>query len=134
MPAPELYRIKTGSLLPEALVELAVAHEWNSAICNGIGGVSEVKLAYYDLPKREYLSIAVEGIVELVSLHGNLTELDGRPFWHLHAIVADRTGRTFGGHLMSCKVALTVELSVWSMEKKYTRTLEESTGLRLLND
>ncbi len=134
MPAPELHRIKTSALLPEALVELAVAHKWNSAICSGIGGVSEVKLAYYDLPKREYLTFDIEGIVELVSLNGNLTELDGRPFWHFHAIVADKTGRTFGGHLMSCKVALTIEVAVWSMEKKYTRTLEESTGLRLLND
>ncbi|MBL0060355.1 MAG: DUF296 domain-containing protein [bacterium] len=134
MSVPGLFRLKTGSHLPEALVEMAIAHRWNSAICCGIGGISEVRLAYYDLQKREYLTFDVEGIVELVSLDGNLTKLDDKPFWHLHAIVADRTGCTHGGHLMSCKVALTVEFAVWPMEKMYTRTLEQSTGLRLLND
>lgn len=134
MTSPELIRLPTNSQLPEVLVELAVSRRWSSAICSGIGGVSDVKLAYYDLLKKEYLKFDVDGIVELVSLNGNLTALDEKPFWHLHAIVSDKTGQTFGGHLMSCSVALTVELAVWQLEKTYARKLEESTGLRLLND
>lgn len=134
MPAPELFRLATGSQLPDALVELAATQNWISAVCSGIGGVSEVKLAYYDLPTQSYLAFDVDGIVELVSLTGNLTELDGKHFWHLHAVVADRNGRTYGGHLISCTVALTVEVAVWPMQKVYTRTLEASTGLRLLNN
>lgn len=134
MTSPQLIRLPTNSQLPEVLVELAIEQKWNSAICSGIGGVSDVKLAYYDLQKKEYLEFDVDGILELVSLNGNLTTLEEKPFWHLHAIVADNTGKTSGGHLMSCRVALTIELAVWPNDKIYTRKMEESTGLRLLND
>lgn len=130
----ELHRLPTGSHIPDALVELALARKWQSAVCSGIGGVSEVELAYYDIEKREYLTIKVNGIVELVSLSGNLTGAEGEPFWHLHAVVADRAGRTFGGHLLSCKVALTVELAVWPMDRQRLRNFDESLGLRLLSD
>ena len=114
--------------------ELAVQRGWKSAVCSAIGGVSDVRLAYYDLEKKEYLPFEIEGIVELVSLSGNLTGQTGDPFWHLHAVVADRGGKTYGGHLMECKVALTVELAVWPMNELRTRTFDESLGLRLLSD
>jgi predicted DNA-binding protein with PD1-like motif len=134
MTSPELHRLPTGSRLPEAMLDLARSRKWPSAVCSGIGGVSEVELAYYDLEQKEYQTFKVDGIVELVSLSGNLTGPKDEPFWHLHAIVADRKGKTYGGHLMSCKVALTVELAVWPMDAYRTRKFDESMGLRLLSD
>lgn len=106
---------------------------WKSAVCTGIGGISEVVLAYYDLEQKAYLSFSIDGIVELVSLSGNLTGPQGDPFWHLHAVVAERTGKTYGGHLQSCTVALTIELAVWTMDSYRLRTLDDETGLRFLS-
>ncbi len=134
MTSPELIRLETGVRIPDALVSLAKERKWLSAICTAIGGVADVDLAYYDLAKKEYQPFTVDGIVELVALNGNLTGPDDEPFWHLHAIVADSTGKTYGGHLLSCTVALTIELAVWPMDRVRTRTFEESTGLRLLSE
>lgn len=94
--------------------------------------MSDVELAYYDLSTRKYLPFPVDGIVELVSLQGNLSTVDGEPFWHLHAIIADREGRCFGGHLNTCVVALTLELAVWPMPESRSRAFDEDLGLRLL--
>lgn len=129
----ELFRLPIGACLPTHLVEVAVRRGWPSAVCCGIGGISDVVLAYYDIETREYLNFSVPGIVELVSLNGNLTERDGAPFWHLHACVADRTGRTWGGHLVSCTVALTLELAVWPMNSRHERHENNELGLKLLN-
>ncbi len=131
--SPELIRLKRGAEVPEVLVSLARERGWKSAVCSGIGGVSNVRLAYYDLEQKAYLPFSVDGIVELVSLNGNLTGPPGEPFWHLHAIVADRAGKTFGGHLQSCTVALTIELAVWTINEYRTRTFDEETGLRFLS-
>lgn len=128
----ELIRLSQGTRIPDALVELARDRGWHSAVCNAIGGVSDVELAYYDLATKKYLSIAVEGIVELVSLQGNMTGPAREPFWHLHAIVADRTGRCFAGHLNHCSVALTVEFTVWPSSLIRLREFNEPLGLKLL--
>ncbi|MBK6910021.1 MAG: DNA-binding protein [bacterium] len=130
----DLHRVPTGDTLPAALYQLCAQHGWPSAVCTGIGGVADVVLAYYDLTSREYQTFAVPGIVELVALNGNLTSRNGDPFWHLHAVVADATGRTWGGHLMSCTVALTIELAVWPIARVRTRTAHEPLGLYLLDD
>ncbi len=130
----QLVRLPTGARIPDVLREIALNRGWPAAVCTGIGGVSDVELAYYSLDTKSYCEFFVEGVVELVSLHGNLTGDIGDPFWHLHAIVADQSGRCFGGHLNSCKVALTVEIAVWPMLDYHLRTFDPELGLRLLRD
>ncbi|MBK6766944.1 MAG: DUF296 domain-containing protein [bacterium] len=128
----ELYRLPTGSRVPDALVDLALKNRWRSAVCTGIGGVAEVELAYYDLASKTYKPIAVPGIVELASLHGNLTGPADESFWHLHAVVSDATGRCWAGHLNHCVVALTVEMAIWPSDRLHLRELDDVLGLRLL--
>jgi len=128
----QLHRLPTGSRVPDTLVELALEHNWRSAVCTGIGGVTDVELAYFDLATKTYQPIHVPGIIELVSLNGNLTGRDGEPFWHLHAIVSDASGKCWAGHVNHFVVALTVELAVWPSDQTYLREFDETLGLRLL--
>jgi len=128
-----LVRFEVGESLPTALSELAKERQWMSGSLNGIGGVHNVTLAYFDLDSRKYLQFRVDGIVELVSLVGNLAFVDGQPFWHLHAAVADRGGNVRAGHLVDLEVAITVEC--WIMPGKHAiyRRRDEYTGLNLLD-
>lgn len=128
-----LVRLEAGEMLPDALFELASEQNLTSASISGIGGVSDVRLAYYDLRKREYLEFEVEDIVELVSLIGNLSIVDGEPFWHLHAVVADRTGSVKAGHLVRLKVAVTLECWIDPANAVVERAFDQFTGLKLLN-
>jgi len=128
-----LVRCEVGEVLPNVLIDLASFRKWNAASLTGLGGVQRVRLAYYDLQARRYLTFDVDGIVELVSLVGNLSRLDGKPMWHLHASVADRCGNVRGGHLVSLEVAITVECWIDTGALPVTRVADDFSGLNLLD-
>ncbi|MCC6477084.1 DUF296 domain-containing protein [bacterium] len=127
-----LMRLNRGDELPVALVKLAASYGWKSGAISAIGAVSDLALAYYDLPTKSYLSHEVAGIVEVVSMTGNLCIVDEAPFWHIHIVVADSHGECRGGHLVRCKVALTLECSIWPSARNISRELDSSLGLKLL--
>jgi uncharacterized protein len=128
-----LVRFEVGDVLPQTLVAVSQEQGWKSGSLSGIGGVQEVVLGYYDLAAREYVKIPVEGIVELVSLAGNLSSVDGAPFWHLHAAVAGRDGRLYGGHLINLRVAITLECWIDPTDLSVERKYEDACGLKLMN-
>ena len=123
-----LVRGEVGDRLPEALVQTANEQGWKSGSLSGLGGVRNVKLAYFDLDRREYVPINVEGIVELVTLLGNLAIVDGKPFWHLHASVSDRNGLMTAGHLVSLEVAVTLECCIAFERVLVSRRRDEVSG------
>jgi uncharacterized protein len=128
-----IVRFEVGEKLPEKLVELARMHGWQSGSIMGLGSVKNVVLGYYDLAKKEYVNFKVDGVVEVVSLNGNLSLVDGTQFWHLHVCVGDHAGTIRGGHLMSMEVAITVECWIFPSNHAITRTRDEESGLNLLN-
>ena len=128
-----LAKAEPGECLPDALVELARSKGWRSGSVQGLGGVTDIKLAYFDLERREYLPILVDGIVELISLTGNLAVVNNEPFWHLHAAVSDRDGRVTAGHLVSLTVAITLECWIEAGKEPVVRSQDHATGLNLLD-
>ena len=93
-----------------------------------VGSLCEARLRYADQPE----STLVGGPLELVSLSGTLSP-DGV---HLHASVADQSGRMRGGHLgYGCRVRTTVEI-VCALSSApglvFRRVHDERTGFREL--
>jgi predicted DNA-binding protein with PD1-like motif len=128
-----LVRFEVGEKLPDALLELAKQWGWVSAQITGLGAVKGVTLAYYDLPEQKYITHPIEGIVELVSMVGNLAMFNGAPIWHMHCCVADMNGNLKGGHLVTLEVAVTVECWIHKSDKPVTRRYDEAAGLNLLD-
>jgi uncharacterized protein len=128
-----LVRFEVGEKLPEKLVELALAHGWKCGSISGLGAVHNVTLGYFDLPTRTYVNHPIDGIVELISLVGNLSWFEDRPIWHMHAAVADRNGQLRGGHLMTLEVAVTVECWIEAGDRLITRKRDDYSGLNLLD-
>src|SRR3989339_949918 len=102
-------RFDRGEIIPDRLTEFAREQKWLSAYITGIGAVKDVTLACFDLEQKKYLEFQVDGVVELLALNGNLSILNDKPFWHLHAIVGDRQGNVRGGHVVHLEVAITLE-------------------------
>ena len=127
-----LVKGEPGDRLPDFLVELARERGWMSGSLTGLGGVRDVQLAYFDLELKQYLPISVEGVVEVVSLTGNLSRVQGQPFWHLHAAVSDRDGRVTAGHLVRLEVAITLECWIDAGLQHVDRERDPETGLNLL--
>ncbi len=78
---------------------LAEENGIETGILSAIGALSRAKLACYDQISHEYGEVSLEEPVELASCSGNISLKDGRPFVHAHAVLSDRTGRAWGGHL-----------------------------------
>lgn len=124
--------LQKGELLVESLLEFAGKANLNSAWVNGIGAVLGAELGYYDLPGQQYQWHKLEKTLEIVSLSGNLTVADAKPFWHLHVVLSDPDLATVGGHLKEATVGGTCELYVTPLGVDLQRQLDAETGLKLI--
>lgn len=124
-------RLKTGDEVHPSLVEIAARERASGGWLSGIGAASEVELGYYDLERRDYDRLQVEGDVEIASASGTLGLVDGKPFVHLHAVVSDRQCVTRGGHLFRAVTAATLEFVLLVAEAPIERTRDDVTGLNL---
>lgn len=100
-----------------------------ACVISSVGSLSCAVLRYAAEPGGTRL----EGPLEIITLSGTLAA-PGQGGVHLHASVADATGRMTGGHLMpGCIVRTTAEIVLgllpgWS----FARTLDPATGFREL--
>lgn len=128
-----LLRLFAGERMPEALTDFAREEGWSSGWIQGIGAVEAVELAYFDRNLREYQRKKFEGVFELIGCTGNLAMVSGEPFWHLHALIGDANCQIVGGHLIGLTIAVTGEFWLTRGEGPVHRTIDEATGLKLLD-
>lgn len=105
----------------------------SAASFSGIGAFRQVTLGYFDLDRRDYHRIPLDEQVEVVSLTGNVAVADGEPKIHAHIVVARRDGTAYGGHLLDGRVRPTLELVVVETPSALRRTIDQATGLPLLD-
>jgi uncharacterized protein len=97
-----------------------------------IGAVSSATFGYYDQEAQKYLKIIREGCFEVLSCTGNVTLKEGSPFVHAHALFGDRSGTSFGGHLMTPSVVFAAELHILELAGQPPgRIRDAATGLYL---
>jgi uncharacterized protein len=124
-------RLEMGDEVHPSLIEIAASEKVFGGWLSGIGAASEVELGYYDLERKDYDRLRVEGDVEIASASGTVGLVDGKPFVHLHAVVSDRQCATRGGHLFRAVTAATLEFVIFVAQKPIERTRDEATALNL---
>ncbi len=125
--------IKKGEKLVERLTQLLEQKKIQGGMISGLGALTEVELGYYDLEEKNYIRQTFSGDdFELISLTGNLTLKDQRPYVHVHALLGRRDFSTFGGHLFEATVAVTTEVSVIPLGKMPIREMDQAIGLGLI--
>jgi len=132
--APEgwIIRLDPGDEIPRDVVAAATALGVRTASVTGIGAFDRAVLGLWDQEKRRYVETVVEEPVEIVSLMGNVVRLDGAPFLHAHAVLSRRDASTVGGHVISARTSITVELFLTSLAVEVSRKLSDQCGLKLL--
>lgn len=128
-----LVRLSIGERIPDAFVDFARRERWTSGHLQGIGGVEEVELAYFDRAEQKYLHKNFNGSYELINCSGNLAIVDGEPFWHIHALIGNKDCQVFGGHLVTLTIAVTGEFWLTKGDGRVIRVPDEQTGLKLLD-
>jgi predicted DNA-binding protein with PD1-like motif len=125
--------LEPGDEVIASLKRLAEAERIGAASLSGIGAVRDSVLGYLDTEQRQYVKQEFVDTMELVSLSGNLTLLDGEPFAHCHAVLSDREMRAVGGHLFQATTAPTVEIFLRVYEGEIARQFDPVSGANLIN-
>jgi len=128
-----LLRIDKGEKFPEKLVEFAKANNVKTAEVKGIGTVKNPVLSCYLPEKKSYVEKELPGDFEILSLVGNITMLEGKPFPHFHVALSDESFHGFGGHLQNCEITGTMELFIYPAEMMVTRRHDDETNLQIWN-
>jgi uncharacterized protein len=112
--ASRTYRLTfgQGDEILAGLSEFANTNHIESGYFTGVGGLLAATLGWGDPTNGAFKVIKVDQKCELVSLIGNITLRNGRPFAHAHMVVGLSDGSTRGGHLLDAHVSPFAEIYI----------------------
>lgn len=116
----------------ETLTSYCATKAISAATISAIGAVENAEVCFYDLPTKSYICKTMCDPHEVLSLSGNVTIKEGKPFVHAHTVLSNKEGRVSGGHLKEATVAVTLEVTLIPLSGTYERRLDESIGLFLI--
>jgi predicted DNA-binding protein with PD1-like motif len=121
-----------GSDLLKELEGFVRAKGINLAWLSGIGAVSRATIRYYDQVKKDWVDLELDQRLEVVSLTGNVSLLNGEPIVHLHVVLADEEGRCYGGHLGNNTLCFNLEILMNTLSgPSVIRKMDAQTGLTI---
>jgi len=124
--------VDRGEELHTQLNNWAQQSSCKSAWLTGLGGASGITLGYYDLAGKTYHWQTFDEELEILSLTGNLSIVDGQPFWHIHGTFGRADYSVIGGRIKELTIGLTGELHITPLAPDITREYDAATGLKLL--
>ena len=100
---------------------------------SGLGAASCVEMGLYDVEEKAFKGTILEQPLEVTSLIGSITEMDGKPYLHVHIGAADVEGKAYGGHLKKCVIGGTAEIFIQVADGHVGRRADwfSDTGLNL---
>lgn len=128
-----LIRFLKGEEVMKSLGEFLTKNNISLASFSGIGAVQKAEIGFYDLKNKKYLWEKIDEEMEVLSLIGNVSLLDGKPFIHAHITLGDRNCNARGGHLKEATVGATLEIVLKKLTGKIKRTFDDEIGLNLLD-
>ena len=126
-------RVDRGEEVLEKITEVALKENITLASVQAIGATDKFTVGLYSVSEKKYSSKTYEGEFEIVSLLGNITRKDDKPYIHLHIACGDENNHVFGGHLNYCRISATFECVITLSDGKITRKVDEKTGLTVFN-
>lgn len=124
-------RLDEGDEIAGSLVSICVKEGISSAVFEGIGACRKAEIAHYDASEKRYRNRKLEGMLEIVSLIGNITVSDGKPLVHAHIALGLEDFSVVGGHLASAETSPTCEIAMGIRGIRISRAPDERSGLRL---
>ena len=125
--------IDKGEFINEKLLEVSVNENLKSGWINGLGAISNIEIGYWDIEKKVYVKNLFDDHYELLSLIGNVSLVDNKPFIHTHISFSNTEFKVFGGHLFDAKVIAAAEFCIFISDYHLHRKLNCDIGLSLWN-
>lgn len=124
-------RLDVGEEVMESLKKLAEGEQIRAAEVSAIGATDRAVIGVFDREAGAYRQEELNRFMEITSLMGNITEMEGKPYIHLHAMLADQDHGIHGGHVIEMRIGLTCEMFVRVMEGAIEREHSDELGINL---
>jgi uncharacterized protein len=126
-------RLPKGKDLLGALENCCREHNITLGEVEVIGAVTKAKVGYYDQKNQQYQFLEFNQPLEILSLLGNISLKDNKPFVHAHITLGGAEGQAWGGHLAEGTTIFAGEfiLQEYESDQKLVRQLDKETGLFL---
>jgi len=128
----KLYSLPKGSRIPDEILKIAGRDKVRTASVEAIGGVRELRLAYFNHGSKRYEEHDYKEFLEVTGLAGNITLKDGKPFLHAHATFGRRDLTVLAGHVVSATVFPLLEVTITPTTNTAQRKFDDETGLNLI--
>ena len=126
-----MVRVDQGEEILEQLMNVCLREQITLAQVEAIGAADQTELGVYDLNTRSYQREELNGFMEITGLSGSVTRMNGQPYIHLHASLADRNHIIHGGHVLKMRVGATCEMFVRMIDGQVDRRPDEKLGINL---
>jgi predicted DNA-binding protein with PD1-like motif len=125
-------RIDKGEEILTVIRSLYQSHGIKLASISGIGAVSRANIGIFIQDTKEYRTKELTGSMEIVSMAGNISEMDGKCYIHCHITLTDENYQAWGGHLNEAVVGPTCEMVIDIIDGQVDRKFNETVGLNLI--
>ena len=126
-------RLDRGEEVMECLERLCETEGIELAQVSAIAAADEAVIGLYQVETREFHKAELKGEMEVISLLGNVTRKDGKPYLHLHISLGMPDMTVRGGHLSRCRISGTCEMFVRVVDGKLGRKTDDATGLNVFS-
>ena len=123
--------VDKGEDVFESLYKVQEDVGFTGAQVKGIGALKDMEIGFFHCCDKNYDKTIIKDEKELLSLDGNFTFNEGKPFFHLHAVLGNEDFTTSGGHLFSATVAVTMEVYIQTNNLRIERRPNAEIGLNL---
>lgn len=118
-------KLEPGEELHETLLAFTTKKRIPSAFFQGIGGLTNIELGYFNLENNDYDRHSFEGNYELICANGNISDANGKHFAHTHVVLSDEKCQTLSGHFFRGIVTITVEIFLFPVDIAMIRKPDE---------
>ena len=128
----KIYSLKAGARVPDDILAIARTEKISTARVEAIGGVEELRLAYFNRRTKRYEEQDFKEFLEVTGILGNVTLKDGKPFLHIHGTFGRRDLSALAGHVMSAKVFPLLEVVITPTKNRALRRFDDELGLNVI--
>lgn len=125
-------RLEVGDEIVSSVKEICTRENLKSAVIHGIGAVRSARVGLFNFQTGVYKENEFNQPMELTSLEGSMTKMNGETYIHLHANFGDSEGRVLGGHLSHSVIGATAEIFILPLGEEIDRFYSDEIKLNLL--
>ncbi|MEW6281916.1 MAG: PPC domain-containing DNA-binding protein [Candidatus Eremiobacterota bacterium] len=124
-----LVSLTRGDVLRSTVETIALQEGIVSGKVSAIGALEDPEIGWWDHEKHLYNRRVFPGVWELLSMDGNLSLLDGKPFLHVHVAISGHDYAVKGGHFFDARVGVVVEMFLEPCSTPLPRAFCPALGL-----